>query len=101
MEYVEMMRARRVLTWYTGFLIAGLVIKAISILPRSRQQPGDGTVAFSSVAGAAALGAILIATFIVPGPQCRSRDTTPLIFTRPAPRDRSPGGSLPSTPLPS
>ena len=30
MEYVEILRAKRILTWYTGILIVGLIIEAIS-----------------------------------------------------------------------
>jgi hypothetical protein len=87
MEYIEILRARRILTWYTGFLIAGLIIEALAFYLGHGNNKGDGTVAFSSLAGAAALGAILIATLVVPGLSAEAAHTTPLIFTRPAPRD--------------
>ena len=87
MEYIEILRARRILTWYTGFLIAGLIIEALAFYFGHGKNEGDGTVEFGMLAGAAALGAILIATLVVPGLSAEAAHTTPLIFTRPAPRD--------------
>lgn len=87
MEYIEFLRARRILTWYTGFLIAGLIIEALSYYLGHGHNDGDGTVRLSSLVGGAALGALLIATFVSPGLSAEAAHTAPLIFTRPAPRD--------------
>ena len=40
MEYVEILRARRILTWYTGFLIAGLDHRSHQLLRQPRAQQG-------------------------------------------------------------
>ncbi len=87
MEYVEILRAKRILTWYTGCLIAGLIIEAISFYAGHGHISGNGTEAFGSLVGAAALGAIIIATFIGCGLSAEAANTTALIWTRPAPRD--------------
>jgi hypothetical protein len=87
MEYVEILRARRILTWYTGLLIAGLIIEAISFYAGHGHNEGNGTVAFSSLAGAATVAALIIATLLAPGLSAEAANTTALIWTRPAPRD--------------
>ena len=87
MEYVEILRARRILTWYTGFLVAGLIIEAISYYAGHGHNEGNGTVAFSSLAGAATVAALIIATLLAPGLSAEAANTTALIWTRPAPRD--------------
>jgi len=87
MEYVEILRARRILTWYTGLLIAGLIIEAISFYAGHGHNDGTGTVAFSSLAGAATVAALIIATLLAPGLSAESSNTTALIWTRPVPRD--------------
>ena len=87
MEYVEILRARRFLTWYTGLIVAGLIIEAISYYAGHGHNEGNGTVAFSSLAGAASFGALIIATLLSPGLSAEAANTTALIWTRPAPRD--------------
>ena len=87
MEYVEILRARRILTWYTGLIIAGLIIEAISYYAGHGHNEGNGTVAFSSLAGAATVAALIIATLLASGLSAEAANTTALIWTRPAPRD--------------
>jgi hypothetical protein len=87
MEYIEILRARRVLTWYAGFLLAGLIVEALAFYLGHGHNESNGTVAFSALVGAAAIGGFFIATLVVPGLSAEAAHTTPLIFTRPAPRD--------------
>jgi hypothetical protein len=87
MEYVEILRARRILTWYTGFIIAGLIIEAISFYAGHGKNEGNGTVAFASLAGGASVAALIIATLLAPGLSAEAANTTALIWTRPAPRE--------------
>jgi hypothetical protein len=87
MEYVEILRARRILTWFTGFIIAGLIIEAISYYATHGHNQNEGTVAFSMLAAGAGLAAFIIATLVAPGLSAEAANTTALIWTRPAPRD--------------
>ena len=87
MEYVEILRARRILTWYTGLIIAGLVIEAISYYASSHRNQNNGTLEFSMLAGGGSIAALIIATLLAPGLSAEAANTTALIWTRPAPRD--------------
>jgi hypothetical protein len=87
MEYVQILRARRILTWYTGFIVAGLIIEAISYYSSHGHNAGDGTVGFSMLAAGAGVAALIIATLVAPGLSAEAANTTALIWTRPAPRD--------------
>jgi hypothetical protein len=87
MEYVQILRARRILTWYTGFLVAGLVIEAISYYSSHGHNLNEGTVPFHMLAAGAAVAALIIATLVAPGLSAEGANTTALIWTRPAPRD--------------
>lgn len=87
MEYVEILRARRILTWYTGLLVAGLIIEAISYYSGSHRNTQDGTLEFSMLAAGGSVAAIIIATLLAPGLSAEAGNTTALIWTRPVPRD--------------
>ena len=87
MEYVEILRARRILTWYTGLLVAGLVITAISFYASHGHNENNGTLPFGMLAAGAGIGALIIATLVAPGLSAEAANTTALIWTRPAPRD--------------
>jgi hypothetical protein len=87
MEYVEILRAKRILTWYTGILIVGLIIEAISYYASHGHNENHGTLPFSMLAAGAGIGALIIATFVAPGLSAEAANTTALIWTRPAPRD--------------
>ncbi|HEY6235600.1 MAG TPA: hypothetical protein VIW69_10910, partial [Candidatus Elarobacter sp.] len=87
MEYVEILRARRILIWYTAILVAGLVITAISFYAGHGHNGNHGNLPFSMLASGAGIGALLIATLVAPGLSAEAANTTALIWTRPAPRD--------------
>jgi hypothetical protein len=87
MEYVEILRARRILTWYTALLIVGLIIEALSFYLSHGHNENNGTLEFSSLAGAAVIAPLIIATLLAPGLSAEAANTTALIWTRPAPRD--------------
>ena len=87
MEYVEILRAKRILTWYTGIIIAGLIIEAISFYASHGHNENHGSLPFSMLAAAAGIGGLLIATFVSPGLSAEAANTTALIWTRPAARD--------------
>ncbi|MDQ6941963.1 MAG: hypothetical protein M3169_05520 [Candidatus Eremiobacteraeota bacterium] len=88
MEYVEILRARRILAWYTGLIIAGLVIEAISYYGgQHHNHQNGGTLPFSILAAGAGAAALIVATLVAPGLSAEAANTTALIWTRPAPRD--------------
>ncbi len=87
MEYVEILRAKRILTWYTGILIVGLIIEAISFYASHSHNSNNGTADFSMLAAGAGIAGMIIATFVAPGLSAEAANTTALIWTRPAPRD--------------
>jgi hypothetical protein len=87
MEYVEILRAKRILTWLTGFLVAGLIIEVISFYANHGHVEGNGMVEFASLVGAAAIAALIVATLVGSGLSAEAANTTALIWTRPAPRD--------------
>ena len=87
MEYVQILRARRILTWYTGVLVAGLIIEAISFYTSHGHNQNDGTVGFNMLAAGAGAAALIIATLVAPGLSAEAANTTALIWTRPTPRD--------------
>jgi hypothetical protein len=86
MEYVEILRAKRILTWLTGFLVAGLIIEVISFYANHGHVEGNGTVGFASLVGAAVIAALIVATLVGSGLSAEAANTTALIWTRPAPR---------------
>ena len=97
MEYVEMLRARKVLRNYALVLLAGLILVVASFFSNhvgahlevhvQTAKPGDpGAVGvFSSIFAACALAAFIIATCIAPGLNAES-STLALTWTRPVPR---------------
>jgi len=87
MEYVEILRARRVLFWFGAVLAAGLIITAVAWFFGHGHNQNEGTERFSSLVGVASFAAIIIATLMVSGLSAESANTTALIWTRPAPRD--------------
>ncbi|HEV2740471.1 MAG TPA: hypothetical protein VGU66_18065 [Candidatus Elarobacter sp.] len=87
MEYVEILRTRRILIWYTAIIVAGLVITAISFYAGHGHNGNSGNLPFSMLAAGAGIGALLIATLVAPGLSAEAANTTALIWTRPAPRD--------------
>ncbi len=87
MEYVEILRAKRILTWFTGVLVVGLIIEAISYYAGSHRNSNDGTLPFSFFTAAGSVAALIIATFVAPGLNSEAANTTALVWTRPAPRD--------------
>ena len=87
MEYVEILRARRILTWYTGLIVAGLIIEAISYYAGHGHNEQSGNQSFHMLAAGAGVAALIIATLVAPGLSAEAANTTALIWTRPAPRD--------------
>ena len=87
MEYVEILRARRILLWYGIVLLAivGLAILAV-YSGNGKVHTENGTVNFSSFVKAGTFGALVVATFIAPGLSAESA-TTPIIWTRPVTRE--------------
>jgi hypothetical protein len=92
MHYVEMMRARRVLV---GFGIAVLAIIALTALG-TFAGPGHvhadihvnsaTMIQSSNIVEACTFGALIVMTLMIPGLSAEAA-TTPIIWTRPAPRD--------------
>lgn len=87
MEYVEILRARRVLIIFGGLLVLGLVVEAITWHFSTGHNQSNGTERFSSLVGVGAFGAVIIATFVVSGLNAEAAHTGALIWTRPASRD--------------
>jgi hypothetical protein len=91
MEYVEILRARKVVRNFALVLLAGFVLTAISLFSghTTVQVEGahTGTVALSSVLAGCALVAFIIATCIAPGLSAES-STLAITWTRPVSRAR-------------
>ena len=88
MEYVEILRARRILTWYTAILIAGLVITAISFYAGHGHNDNHGNAAVRACWRRARRSARSSSPrSSLPGLSAEAANTTALIWTRPAPRD--------------
>jgi hypothetical protein len=86
MEYVEMHRSRRVLTWFTLALLAALGITALSMYAGHAQvHNGSGIISFTDVLIACSMGAFIIATCVAPGLIAEDA-TLAIAWTRPTPR---------------
>jgi hypothetical protein len=86
-EYVEILRARRVLFWSVMVLLGFVVLTALSIYGgHANVDNRNGTVRFSVLVSGAVFAALIVATFIAPGLNAEAA-TTPIIWTRPQPRD--------------
>jgi hypothetical protein len=88
MEYVEILRARRVLFWYTLALLGALVITALSAYGgHADMRNGGGTLDFWMLELGCAMGAFIVATCVAPG-LIAEASTVGITWTRPAPRAR-------------
>ena len=86
MEYVEILRARRALTWYCGILLAVLVVTVISVYSKHSHMTGSpGTISLSDLLKGCAFGAIVVATCVAPGLNAES-GTLAIAWTRPMSR---------------
>jgi hypothetical protein len=86
MEYVEILRARRVLTWYCGILLAMLIVTVISVYSgHSHMQGSPGSIPLSDLLKGCAFGAIVVATCVAPGLNAES-STLAITWTRPMSR---------------
>ena len=86
MEYVEILRARRVLFWYTAVLLGGFVLTAIAIYSSHHVNGGLNGHDLSAFVGAASFGALIVATFLATGLNAEHA-TTAIIWTRPQSRE--------------
>jgi hypothetical protein len=86
MEYVEILRARRVLTWYCGALLAMLAITVISMYS-GHAKIGDmkGPIPLFLIISGCAFGAMIVATCVAPGLNAES-NTLAIAWTRPVTR---------------
>lgn len=87
MQYVEMLRARRVLTWYCGILLAAFVIVVISFYSGHTRVSGGGHSHddLSELIRICAFGAMIVATCMAPGLNGES-STVAITWTRPLSR---------------
>jgi hypothetical protein len=89
MEYVEMLRARRVLTWYGGLLLVltGLcfALGVKSGPPQIHIGMSGPAIPIHSILSGAAFGAVLLAAFLAVGLDAEYK-TTAITWTRPLSR---------------
>jgi len=92
MHYVELMRARRVLIGYGIALLAIIAVTALTVLAgpghvHTDFKRGSAPIILSSnlIAGCI-FGALIVATLMISGLSAEAT-TTPIIWTRPTPRD--------------
>ena len=87
MEYVELLRARRVLTWNCGLLLAALIIAVLSVYSGHAEMKGSvpSAIALSHLLKGCAFGAIVVATGVAPGLNAES-STFAIAWTRPMSR---------------
>lgn len=88
MEYVEILRARRVLTWYCGLVFAAFVIGVVSLLSGhvNMHAGANGDSPLSALIQGSAFAALIVATCMAPGLNAES-STLAITWTRPMPRD--------------
>ena len=87
MEYVEILRARRILFWYGMVLLAIVVLTVLGIYSGHKSVHSDGgNLKFSWLVTAGTFGALIVATFIAPGLNAELA-TTPITWTRPVTRE--------------
>jgi hypothetical protein len=92
MHYVEMMRARRVLIGYGIALLAIIALTALSMLAGPGHVHTDFKVGSapmipsSTIIAGCIFGALIVTTLMIPGLNAEAA-TTPIIWTRPTPRD--------------
>lgn len=90
MHYVELLRARRCLTWYCGVLLGVFALVAFSMLTGHGEVHGRGdhpsSIPLADVVSICAFGVMIVATCMAPGLNAESA-TTAITWTRPAPRD--------------
>jgi len=87
MHYVEIMRSRRVLIWYTIILIGMTAIMAASVAGRHGTIKDAGPIPLAEVLLACVVGAYVVATIVATG-LVSELGTLPITWTRPVPRDR-------------
>lgn len=86
MEYVEVLRARRVLTWFCGILIVAVAIVVYSVYAaHGFTQHGSGTERLSELLKLCTFGAMIVATCVAPGLNAES-STVAITWTRPRSR---------------
>ena len=87
MEYVELMRARRVLTWYCGLLLAAFIIVAISFFSGHLESHGrPESVALAYLIKGCAFGALILATCVAAAGLNAESATLAIAWTRPMSR---------------
>ncbi len=87
MYYVELLRARRVLFWYTISVFGLVALIGISVLGGHGNIEDAGTIPLSELLLACTVGAYVVAT-IVSTSLISESATLPITWTRPVPRDR-------------
>ena len=90
MEYVELLRARRVLTWYTGIIVAMLTIGMILVFkdghPKIQMSHGaNPMIPLDAIFAGAAFAPLIIAAFLGVGLDAEYK-TTAIAWTRPLTR---------------
>jgi hypothetical protein len=92
MHYVEIMRARRVLIGFGIALLAIVALTALSVLASPTHLHADIRIGHAvmilsgNIVGVCTFGALIVATLMIPGLSAEAA-TTPIIWTRPTPRD--------------
>jgi hypothetical protein len=89
MEYVEILRGRRVLSWYVLILLGMCAITVVSVFAGNGHvsiSSGGGTEKISSIVQACAFGAWIVTTCMASGLNLEG-STIPITWTRPISRD--------------
>lgn len=87
MHYVEIMRSRRVLFWYTVILVGMTAIMAASVVGRHGTIDDAGPIPLGVILLVCAVGGYVVATIVATG-LMSELGTLPITWTRPVPRDR-------------
>lgn len=87
MHYVEILRARRVLSWFTGVLLASVALSAVSFINAHVQvHVGPGHIELTSLLVGSTMIAFVVATCMAPGLSAEGA-TIAIIWTRPTRRE--------------
>ncbi|HTD37402.1 MAG TPA: hypothetical protein VK669_07800 [Candidatus Limnocylindrales bacterium] len=87
MHYVEIMRSRRVLLWYTIILVGMTGIMAASVVGGHSTINDAGPIPLGEILLGCAVGAYVVATIVSTG-LVSELGTLPITWTRPVARDR-------------
>jgi len=90
MQYVEVLRVRRVLLWFLGIVLGMVILSIVSTYAGTHGDihAGGGTLHFADLVLGCVFGAWIVTTCVAPGLSNESALTAPIVWTRPLSRQQ-------------